>query len=230
MLNREDWKKLLWLSRFVRVWFDPRSYRPLILLFVAAMTVFLWPLAMDVAVALFFRIPSLVRKVMAQTVVLSILGLAWWRLWRVKPSDTWPSERDQDEAHPPTLNARWLSWALCIAVLSLVSPIMKNPDGLGFSDWDFVLDKFEALRRTILIWGQFPWWNPWSRGGFPLAAEPQIGAVSIATPLVLALGTSIGLRLAAILCLLLAVEGTYRLALLWLREPWARPPRRSSTD
>ena len=84
-----------------------------------------------------------------------------------------------------------------------------------------MLDKFEALRRTILIWGQFPWWNPWSRGGFPLAAEPQIGAVSIATPLILALGTSTGLQVAAILFLLLAVEGSYRLALLWLREPWA---------
>ena len=59
------------------------------------------------------------------------------------------------------------------------------------------------------------------RGGFPLAAEPQIGAVSIATPLVLALGTTIGLRLAVILCLLIAVEGTYRLAWLWFREPWA---------
>ncbi len=98
---------------------------------------------------------------------------------------------------------------------------MSHPDGLGFADWDFVLDKFEALRRTILIWGQFPWWNPWSRGGFPLAAEPQIGAVSIATPLILALGTSIGLQVAAILFLLIAVEGTYRLALLWFREPWA---------
>ena len=84
-----------------------------------------------------------------------------------------------------------------------------------------MLDKFEAARRTILIWGQFPWWNPWSRGGFPLAAEPQIGAISMATPLVLTMGTSIGLRLSAILCLLIGVEGTYRLAWLWFREPWA---------
>ena len=99
--------------------------------------------------------------------------------------------------------------------------MMRNPDGLGFADWDFVLDKFEAVRRTILVWGQFPWWNPWCRGGFPLAAEPQIGAVSMATPLVLALGTSIGLRLAAILCIWIAVEGAYRLAWLWFREPWA---------
>jgi hypothetical protein len=98
---------------------------------------------------------------------------------------------------------------------------MRHPDGLGVADWDFVLDKFEALRRTILIWGQFPWWNPWSRGGFPLAAEPQIGAISIATPLVLVLGTTIGLRLSAIICLLIAVEGAYRLSRLWLGEPWA---------
>ncbi len=82
-----------------------------------------------------------------------------------------------------------------------------KPDGLGFGDWDFVLDKFEAVRRTILVWGQFPWWNPWCRGGFPLAAEPQIGAVSIATPLVLALGTGIGLRVAAMLCVGIAIEG-----------------------
>ena len=106
-------------------------------------------------------------------------------------------------------------------MISLVIPIMKNPDGLGFADWEFVLDKFEALRRTVLVWGQFPWWNPWSRGGFPLAAEPQIGAVSLATPLVLALGTSIGLRVAAILCVLIAVEGADRMALLWFRDPWS---------
>ena len=98
---------------------------------------------------------------------------------------------------------------------------VKSPDGLGFGDWDFLLDKFEALRRTVLYWGQFPWWNPWCRGGFPLAAEPQIGAVSIATPLVLGLGTTIGLGLWTILCLLIAVEGTYRLAWLWFREPWS---------
>ena len=110
---------------------------------------------------------------------------------------------------------------LRLAVASLVFPLMHNPDGLGFADWDFVLDKFEALRRTILVWGQFPWWNPWCRGGFPLAAEPQIGAVSIATPLVLLLGTTIGLRIAAVLCLLIAVEGAYRLAWLWFREPWS---------
>ena len=40
--------------------------------------------------------------------------------------------------------------------------------------------------------GQFPWWDPACRGGFPLAANPQCGLLGVATPLVLALGTSVG--------------------------------------
>src|SRR5262249_12235214 len=99
--------------------------------------------------------------------------------------------------------------------------IVRNADGLGFGDWDFLLDKFEALRRTVLYWGQFPWWNPWCRGGFPLAAHPQVGATSIATPLVLSLGTPIGLGVWTFLSILIAVEGAYRLGWLWFREPWS---------
>ena len=133
-------------------------------------------------------------------------------------ADAWPSP---DEVTSSRVAARWMPWALRLTVASLAIPIMRNPDGLGFADWDFVLDKFEAVRRTILVWHEFPWWNPWCRGGFPLAAEPQIGAVSMATPLVLALGTGIGLRVATILCMGIAVEGAYRLAWLWFREPWA---------
>jgi hypothetical protein len=221
MLNRESWKKIEILSRTLGRWIDTRSYRPLILLFVVSMAIFLWPLAVDVAIALFFRIPNGLLKVMGQGLFLALVVAGLRRLWRVRPTDTWPWERDLDVDLPRAFDARWIPWALRITVLSLVLPIMRNPDGLGFADWDFVLDKFEALRRTILIWGQFPWWNPWSRGGFPLAAEPQIGAMSMATPLVLALGTTIGLRIAAILCILIAVDGAYRLARLWLREPWA---------
>lgn len=54
-----------------------------------------------------------------------------------------------------------------------------------------------------------------------LAAEPQIGAVSVATPFVLTLGTAAGRQVSAVLCQWIAVEGAYNLASLWLREPWA---------
>lgn len=205
--------------RHLRPWFDTRSYRPLILLVVVILGVFLGPLIWDVLVAMVFSLPPWTRKAFGQGVMLSILAAGVMRLWTVRPTDAWPIEAE--ESGPRSAAERWIPWALRLGVLSLAYPMLRHADGFGFSDWDFVLDKFEAMRKTVLVWGQFPWWNPWSRGGFPLAAEPQIGAISMATPLVLALGSTTGLGISAILCLLIAVEGAYRLAFLWFKEPWA---------
>ncbi len=221
MWNREYWKKFETLCRTLRPWFDTRSYRPLVLLVVVSLTVFLGPLAGDVVIALFFAIPRVVRHAMGQGMLLGLIALGLWRLHRVKETDSWPIEPMGRQQGEESAAARWIPWALRLAVVSLLIPIMKHPDGLGFADWDFYLEHYEALRRTVLDWGQFPWWNPWSRGGFPLAAHPQISPVSIPAPLVLAFGTTVGLGLSAILGLLIAVEGTYRLAWLWFREPWA---------
>ena len=105
------------------------------------------------------------------------------------------------------------------AVMAL--PYLRGPRNLGYDDWDLNLAKYESVRRTVLEWGQFPWWDPSCRAGFPLAANPQCGVVGVATPLVLALGTSVGMRLATLVCLLIAIEGGRRLAWLWLGEPLA---------
>ncbi len=59
--------------------------------------------------------------------------------------------------------------------------------------------------------------DPWCRGGFPLASDPQCGVFSIATPLVLLFGTTTGLHLATVIDLMIAVEGARRLAWLWFR-------------
>jgi hypothetical protein len=221
MISPERWDKLESLLHYLRPWIDRRSNRPLILLVVVSLGALFFPLACDLVPALYFRLPHPWRKLLEQSLPLAIGVAAFLRVWQLKPTDSWPAGPAVGDRGDMTAAARWIAWALRLGVISLAYPLMQNPDGLGFADWDFVLDKFEAARRTILLWGQFPWWNPWCRGGFPLAAEPQIGAVSMATPLVLALGTSIGLRLSAIFCLLIAVEGAYRLGWLWFREPWA---------
>jgi hypothetical protein len=221
MISRQLGKRLRTVAQTLRPWVDPATYRPLLVLFVVALLALLGPLLYEIGMVLVSSIPARVRWFIGETVFVVIVAAGFMRLLTKKPSDAWPVPANSGAAAHSPRAARWVPWALRLAVLSLIFPIMRHADGLGFADWDFVLDKFEALRRTILIWGQFPWWNPWCRGGFPLAAEPQIGAVSIATPLVLALGTTIGLRVSAILCILIAVDGAYRLALLWLREPWA---------
>ncbi len=221
IVNPDRWERVKNLLRYLRPLADTSSYWPLVALMVMALGVFLAPLTFDVGHALFFRLSQGFRNTLGQALLLALCGIGLRRLSQVRPMDLWPSRSSTDVPNGQPAAARWLPWVLRLCVLSLAFPIMTNPDGFGIADWDFVLDKFEAARRTILIWGQFPWWNPWSRGGFPLAAEPQIGAISIATPLVLTLGTTIGLRLAAILWLLIAVEGTYRLAWFWFRDPWA---------
>ena len=220
-MDWERWQTASVIVRSLNPWVALVKRWPKASLVVVSFGVFLAPLAVDVATVLIYWIPFQVRWWIGQSAFLAVVAAGLWRLWQVRPTDSWPSLPAADQPGVDRVAARWLPWALRLAVASLALPMMPNPEGLGFADWDFVLDKFEAVRRTILVWGQFPWWDPWCRGGFPLAAEPQIGAISMATPLVLALGTSVGLRLAAILCLLIAVEGAYRLAWLVFREPWA---------
>ena len=91
--------------------------------------------------------------------------------------------------------------------MALAVPLLEHPKFLGFGDWDLFLGKMEGVRQTILRWGQFPWWDPWTRGGFPLAANPQCGVVGVATPFVLVFGPGVGMRLGTIVCFLLAAEG-----------------------
>ena len=169
---------------------------------------------LSLAPDLFFAIPWPIRKAAGWVVFAGLLGLGLARLVRVRPGDRGPAPAGDDAA-------RGLAWVLPLACGALAWPLLRHPENLGRGDWDWFLGRFEAVRRSIVLWGQFPWWDPWSRGGFPLAANPQCGVVGLATPLVLAFGTSVGMRLATLGCFLLAAEGARRLARLWLAEPCA---------
>jgi len=201
------------IGGFVRAgstaWAAARRW-PAVAMIVAALLVLVLPLCVD----LFFAIPWPVRKAGGWVAFAGLLAACLARLWRVDPNDD----------APPADEPGVLGWACVIpvAVCAIMAvPYLSGPENLGFGDWDFYLSKYEAVRRTVLEWGQFPWWDPWCRGGFPLAANPQCGVFGVATPLVLALGTSVGMRIAQLACLLIAIEGTRRLAWLWFREPLA---------
>jgi hypothetical protein len=208
-------------NRRLRPWVDPSSSRPLVLLVVISFAIFLGPLVIDVFKAIFFRIPWNYRWVLGQGALVALLGAGLCRLWLVRPTDSWPAAATALAPASSGMLDNWVPWALRAAVISLALPLASHPEGMGFADWDYYCENYEALRRTVLEWGQFPWWNPWTRGGFPLAANPLVSPISIAAPLVLLLGTTPGLALAVVACLFLAVEGGYRLARLWLGEPWA---------
>lgn len=201
-------------GRFLRYWFGPAKLWPGWLLLAGLLAWTFGPLALD----LLRLLPPVVGKVAGQAILVGGIALGIARLLVIRPGD--PSFLPvADPAWVPTRDG--VLWLVRIAAAALVIPLLWHPDGLGFRDWDFYLDKYEAIRQSVLIWGQFPWWNPWCRAGFPLEGEPQLAIVSVATPWVLAFGTSIGLRLATATCLVLAVEGAFRLARLWTGESWS---------
>lgn len=158
---------------------------------------------------------------MAHTVlgVLVLAGL--WRLCTIRTTDRWP---EPDRADSPEMSSSiWERFAVvCLHVTLVVMflPLFHYPQGLPIGDWDLGCQWHEAIRKTIVDYGQFPWWNPWVRGGFPLAGEPQVALVALPTPFVLIWGTSIGMRLAVVAHTLLAAEGARRLCLLWTRQAW----------
>ncbi len=222
--EEQDWRRLIAQARNgierrasrLRRWIDPLIRRPLIGLAVIVLASIVLPLVYDVSLLLMSILPRRFRYVCGQAGLMSLLALGLYRLLKIKPGDRWPDSIPHGSK--PSLAVYLTSWIPIAICFSLAVPILEHPDGLGFADWDFVLDKYEAARRTIVEWRQFPWWNPWCRGGFPLAAEPQIGVASIAMLLALSLGTSIGLRLTAILYISLAVIGADRLARLWFSD------------
>ena len=166
-------------------------------------------------VDLFYAIPWWVRKAGGWAAFAGLLGLLGRRLLQVRPDD---------EAVPEAVGAQdswWWGGVGLVAVTALGVPLLRHPENLGMGDWDWFLGRYEAARRSIALYGQFPWWDPWTRGGFPLAANPQCGVWGVAMPLVFLFGTSVGIRLATLVCFLLAFEGTRRLARLWLGEPMA---------
>ncbi len=175
-----------------------------------------WTLGYD----LFLVIPWRIRWWMGEASFLALVaGLVVMGL-RCSPPRPWPILDASED--PEQATHRTIAWGLQALVLSFAIPLFSHPEGWGaLGDWDLHLQWYEALRRSVLSFGQFPWWNPWNAGGWLLAAEPQFGLVALDTPLVLLFGTSAGLRLATVADMMLAVEGTRRLARLWFSNPWA---------
>ncbi len=167
---------------------------------------------------LFYAFSWQSRKTVGALIFCGIVYAFGRRLWTVRPGDDRPLE---DPKSPPGRAGFWAGWVLALVVASLIYPLTSHPGGLARGDWTYYAAKYEAARRSIVDYRQFPWWDPWTRGGYPLAGNPLCGVAGVAMPLVLAFGTLKGLQLAIVAGFLLAAEGTRRLAGLWLRDPIA---------
>jgi hypothetical protein len=136
------------------------------------------------------------------------------------------SLRQKEHGSVRDIEALSESWPLCdrrrtfcvglvvsLAATGLVGGgLWAGSQAWGREDWDYFAHQYEACGKTLLEYGQYPWWNPWNCGGMPLAANPQVGVISLTFLLTVVFGTWTGLMLAVVIHELLAAAGAFVLA------------------
>ncbi|MCB9762917.1 MAG: hypothetical protein H6739_24160 [Alphaproteobacteria bacterium] len=76
-------------------------------------------------------------------------------------------------------------------------------------DWDWQLTIYEVGRRTIAVYGELPGWSPYTAGGGPALAHPEAPYLYPLFALVLALGTTAGIKALLVAHQALLVLGGY---------------------
>ena len=134
-----------------------------------------------------------------------------------------PLRGGQPTRHETALVAALFAGVAVGGIVLIVWNLLRDPRRLGAwpDDWDFFFQAYEAIRISIVHYGQFPWWNIWSCGGLPLFANPQVGVLSVHTPFVLLFGTVLGLKLSVVAHVLLGFEGARRLLRRYASGPFA---------
>ncbi|MCM3880083.1 MAG: hypothetical protein ND807_08250 [Vicinamibacterales bacterium] len=61
---------------------------------------------------------------------------------------------------------------------AFAAPLFVVPNGTGWLDWDFNLSLHAAVLKSLVEYGQLPFWNPWVCGGNVLLANPQVPLLS----------------------------------------------------
>jgi len=61
-----------------------------------------------------------------------------------------------------------LSWAVILGMIGFVlAPTMGDRTTVGSHDWDQMESHRYLVDKTILVYHQFPFWNPYACGGHP---------------------------------------------------------------
>lgn len=107
----------------------------------------------------------------------------------------------------------WLPYAVFAVVTAVLAwPILSNIQNWGIRDWDLFTTLHASVVRSIVDYGQFPFWNPYIGGGNILFAHPEVPVFHPVVLFYLLFGPLIGLKIQVVLAYYLGFIGTYKLA------------------
>src|SRR3954452_7384423 len=61
---------------------------------------------------------------------------------------------------------------------AFAAPLFAVPNGTGWMDWDFNLFLHGAVLKSVIEYGQLPFWNPWGCGGHGFLTTPRVPRLS----------------------------------------------------
>src|SRR4029077_1324765 len=79
------------------------------------------------------------------------------------------------------------------------APLFAEPNGLGVHDWDQHLFYYASVIKSVVDYGQLPFWNPWYCGGNVLWQNPQVPLLSPVFPLATVASLSLAMKLNIVL-------------------------------
>ncbi len=96
-----------------------------------------------------------------------------------------------------TVRARPVLIAALYAALSVLicARLFAQPNAAGWLDWDQHLFYYASVLRSVVEYGQLPFWNPWYCGGNVLWQNPQVALLSPAYPLALLVSLPFAMKL-----------------------------------
>ncbi len=88
-------------------------------------------------------------------------------------------------------------------------PLFAAPNALGRGDWDQHLFYYAAVVKSVVEYGQLPFWNPWYCGGNILWQNPQVALLSPVYPLTLVMQLSLAMKVNIVLHYWLGLTGMH---------------------
>lgn len=108
---------------------------------------------------------------------------------------------------------RWLPYIIFAGItLILAVPILRHIHNWGVRDWDLFTTLHAAAVRSVVQYGQFPFWNPYIGGGNILFAHPEVPVLNPLFGLLLIFGPLIGLKFQLLVIYFIGLTGWYKLS------------------
>ena len=119
------------------------------------------------------------------------------------------------EGESPHVERGRIAWPFAVVLGAAVfsSTLLVRPHHLSHDhDWLLHVARYAFVRKSVLEFGQFPYWSPYFGGGYPILGDPAGAAMTPQVPFVLVWGEVLGLKIFVVCLVLVQATGMYAFA------------------